>query len=363
MRIVAMVSLWLLPAWVWAVQLPPGFSLQTVSDRVPDARQMAWGAQGTLFVGSRKQGKVYALRDLDGDGHYETRDIIAKGLFMPSGIAFRDGALYVAAVNRILRFDDIEANLMDPTYEVAFDGLPSDSHHGWKFIRFDSSGRLIVPVGAPCNVCNRGRPYASLLALHLHKGHYEVLATGVRNSVGFDFHPRTGELFFSDNGRDHLGDDSPPDEINRLSTAGADFGFPFVHGNSVLDPQFRTSEDRLRAVQPPWFELQAHVAPLGVHFYRGTQFPAPYRQALFIAEHGSWNRSSKVGYRVTMLREDEQGAPQYQVVIDGWLDGEQPLARPVAFLEHPDGSLLISDDYNGAVYKLTYTDSPAHADR
>ncbi|TKB51416.1 sorbosone dehydrogenase family protein [Ferrimonas sediminicola] len=341
-----------------SVSLPPGFSLIQVAE-APNARQMAWGDNGTLFVGSRKAGKVHALQDRDGDGYYERRHLVAEGLYLPSGVAFRRGTLYVAAVNRILAFPRVEEHLGAPKSEVVFDGLPSDAHHGWKFIRFAPDGRLIVPVGAPCNICNPELPYASILALDLAKGDYQVLARGVRNSVGFDFHPDSGELFFSDNGRDLMGDDRPPDEINRLTTSGSHFGYPFLHGASVLDPQFKVGAGQQTRFQPPLYELQAHVAPLGIHFYRGEAFPESYRHALFIAEHGSWNRSRKVGYRVSVLTPQADGQWQYSVVIGPWLDGEQPLARPVAFLEHPDGSLLISDDYNGAVYKLTYNGMPA----
>lgn len=346
---------WLLLALpLQAATLPEGFTLTAVADNVPNARQMAWGQDGTLFVGSRKEGKVYALKDLDNNGEFETRYLIAEALFMPSGLAVKGADLYVAAVNRILRFPNIEKHLASPKMEVAFDGLPSDAHHGWKFIRFAPDGRLIVPVGAPCNICDEPSPYASILSLDLAKGQYQVIARGVRNSVGFDFHPQTGELYFSDNGRDMMGDDVPADEINRLSQHGAHYGYPYRHGKAVNDPDHVLPKALQGKLTEPLFELQAHVAPLGVYFYRGTQFPEAYRGALFIAEHGSWNRSKKVGYQVTALNVDTQ-PPQYRQVVTGWLDGERPLARPVAFVETSDGSLLISDDYNGAIYKLSYT--------
>lgn len=343
---------------VTSAQLPEGFSLTQVAE-ADNARQMAWGNRGTLFVGSRKAGKVHALQDLDDDGVYETRHLVAEGLYLPSGIAFRDNTLYVAAVNRILAFPDVENRLVAPKMKVVYDGLPSDAHHGWKFIRFAPDGRLIVPVGAPCNICNPELPYASIVALDLDRGQYEILARGVRNSVGFDFHPDSGDLYFSDNGRDLMGDDLPPDEINRLTTPGGHFGYPFLHGADVADPKFKASASQMAGFERPLWQLQAHVAPLGIHFYRGKAFPQAYRGGLFIAEHGSWNRSSKVGYQVSALLPQADGGWHYEVIIGPWLDGEQPLARPVAFLEHPDGSLLISDDYNGAVYKLTYNGMPA----
>lgn len=345
---------------VTQANLPEGFSLEVYVDGVENARQMAWGDKGTLFVGSRKAGKVHAVTDSDGDGRPDRVSVLADGLFLPSGIAFRDGDLYVAAVSQVLVYRDIEARLDAPGEpEVLVDDLPSDAHHGWKYLDFAPDGRLVVPVGAPCNICNPAEPYATILALDLERGRREVLARGVRNSVGFDFHPQTGELWFSDNGRDHLGDDAPSDEINRLEKVGSHFGYPYWHGGEVADPEFVPSAQMKADFVDPVARLQAHVAPLGVHFYQGEQFPARYRNALFIAEHGSWNRSSKVGYRISALIPDGGDNGGYEVVVDGWLDGQTPLARPVAFLPHPDGSLLISDDFKGRIYRLSYNPGDA----
>ncbi|WP_345316971.1 PQQ-dependent sugar dehydrogenase [Ferrimonas gelatinilytica] len=348
-------------AAVRSAKVPEGFSLSLYVDGVDNARQMAWGDLGTLFVGSRRAGNVYAIRH-DGGQPGEVQ-VLAKQLIQPSGLAFRDGTLYVAAVSRILAFDNVEAALADGrtvTPRVVTEDLPEDLHHGWKYLAFAPDGRLVVPVGAPCNICDPEAPYASILALDLDAEpvRREVLARGVRNSVGFDFDPMTGELVFSDNGRDHMGDDLPPDEINRLAQPGSHFGYPYWHGGVVADPEYPLPKSLEGKLVDPIARLPAHVAPLGVHFYRGSQFPSPWRGALLIAEHGSWNRSSKVGYRITALtdprgeRGEENGG--YRVLVDGWLDGETPLARPVALLPHPDGSVLISDDYHGRIFRLSY---------
>ncbi|SHH95081.1 PQQ-dependent sugar dehydrogenase [Ferrimonas marina] len=335
--------------------LPPGFELEVYVDGVENARQMAWGDKGTLFVGSRRAGKVHAIIDSNQDGHPDKVTVLAEDLTLPSGLAFKDGALYVAAVSTIYRWSDIEAKLADkPKPEVVYDQLPEDIHHGWKYIDFAPDGRLVVPVGAPCNICDRELPYATILALDLETGEREVLAKGVRNSVGFDFHPQSGELYFSDNGRDHMGDDMPPCEINHLTEVGSHFGYPYWHGGVIEDPEYPIPASLKGKMVDPIAQLQAHVAPLGVHFYRGEQFPAPWRGALLIAEHGSWNRSSKVGYRISALTFDGSDNSGYTVLVDGWLDGEEALARPVAFLPHPDGSILISDDDKGRIYRLSY---------
>ncbi|GAA4882070.1 PQQ-dependent sugar dehydrogenase [Ferrimonas pelagia] len=346
-------------------QLPPGFLLELYIDEVPNARQMAWGDQGTLFVGSRREGKVHAVLDSNNDGHPDRVTVLASDLTLPSGLAFQDGTLYVGAVSQILAFPAVETHLRDhpevqPEPQSVYDRLPQDRHHGWKYLAFAPDGRLIVPVGAPCNNCEPDEPYATILALDLASGEREILARGVRNTVGFDLHPDSGELYFSDNGRDMMGDDVPPDEINRLTVPGSHFGYPYWHGGAVADPEFALPNELKGTLIDPIARLPAHVAPLGVHFYRGKQFPELWQGALLIAEHGSWNRSSKVGYRITALT-DPTGAQGldnsgYRVLIDGWLDGDTPLARPAAILPHPDGSILISDDYHGRIYRLSYTD-------
>ena len=340
-----------------SIRLPAGFSIELVA-RVPNARAMAWGAGGTLFVGSRTDGRVHALT-WPGPGLVGTPRVwvVASGLAMPSGIAFRDGALYVAAVDRILRYDDIERRLdSPPAPSVVTDRYPSDRHHGWKFIAFGPDGKLYVPVGAPCNICEPDPDrYALISRIGADGSGYEVVARGVRNSVGFDFHPATGELWFTDNGRDWLGDDSPPDELNRVTRVGQHFGYPYCHGGTIADPQFggrRPCRDFVAPVQ----NLGPHVAGLGMRFYTGTQFPAAYRHQVFIAEHGSWNRSSRIGYRVTLVRLDAAGRTVgYETFAEGWLDHGSVWGRPADVIVAPDGSLLVSDDHAGAIYRIRYS--------
>lgn len=337
------------------LHLPPGFHINLYADSVPDARQLALGKQGTLFIGSREAGKVYAAVDADHNGVAEQVMLLAEHLTMPAGLAYRDGALYVAAVDRVLRYADIEAHLASPpTPQQVVGGLPTSQHHGWKFIAFGPDGALYVPVGAPCNICEPDFPYASILRIPTHGGEVTAIARGVRNSVGFDWHPLTGELWFADNGRDMLGDDLPHDEINRVTKAGQHFGYPYVHGGETLDPEFGAGH-RLDEFTPPAIKLDAHVAPVGLAFYRGTMFPAAYRNALLVAEHGSWNRSHKSGYRVMMATlKDDGTVASYEPFITGWLEGEESWGRPVAFATMDDGSLLISDDQAGVVYRVTY---------
>jgi glucose/arabinose dehydrogenase len=275
---------------------------------------------------------------------------------MPNGVAFRDGALYVAEVNRVLRFDRIESRLKNPPKPVVGnDSFPRDRHHGWKFIRFGPDGLLYVPVGAPCNVCLQKDPiYASITRMKADGTAREIFAHGIRNTVGFDWHPETKELWFTDNGRDWLGDDRPPDELNRAPKERLHFGFPFCHGKDIADPEFG-SQRKCDEFVPPVQELDPHVAALGMRFYDGATFPAEYRHQIFIAEHGSWNRSTPIGYRVTLVRLDGNKASKYEVFAEGWLRGTKPWGRPVDVQVMPDGALLVSDDEAGAIYRISYT--------
>jgi glucose/arabinose dehydrogenase len=276
---------------------------------------------------------------------------------MPNGVAFRDGALYVAEVNRVLRYDNIEANLRRaPEPVVVNDEFPQDEHHGWKFIRFGPDGQLYVPVGAPCNVCDsEDERYAALLRMQPDGTGLEVFAHGIRNTVGFDWHPETNELWFTDNGRDMLGDDVPPDELNHAPEPALHFGFPFCHGGDISDPEFGQSRS-CDEFTPPAQKLGPHVAALGMRFYTGTMFPEEYRNQIFIAEHGSWNRSEPIGYRVSLVRLDEDyHVTSYEVFAEGWLQEDGKFwGRPVDVLVMPDGSLLVSDDDSGAIYRITY---------
>jgi glucose/arabinose dehydrogenase len=335
------------------IKLPPGFEIGVFADNVPNARAMALGDKGTLFVGSMRAGKVYAVRSRDGKA-VETL-VVASGLNMPVGVAFHNGALYVSAVDRILRLDNIEDNLArPPSPQVVTDRLPSDTHHGWKFIAFGPDGMLYVPVGAPCNVCNPdSNRYANIMRMRADGSGLEVYARGVRNSVGFDWHPESRELWFTDNGRDMLGDDQPDCELNHAPKKDLHFGFPFCHGGDVADPEF----GQLHACAeftPPAVKLGPHVAPLGMRFYAGKMFPAAYKNNIFIAEHGSWNRSQKTGYRVVRVVPAPGRASRQEIFAEGWLQGQSAWGRPADVLEMPDGALLISDDQAGVVYRVKY---------
>ncbi|CAN0619394.1 GSDH domain-containing protein [Burkholderia multivorans] len=334
--------------------LPPGFHITLLSDAVPAAREMAWSPRGILYVGSM-EGRVHAL--VVRDGEVLAHHVIASGLMMPVGVAYRDGALYVSAVSRILRLDRIDSQLAAPPNPVVVtDALPTERHHGWKFIAFGPDGKLYLPTGAPCNVClvDRDR-YAIIARMNPDGSHREVVARGVRNTVGFAWHPDTGELWFTDNGRDMMGDDVPDDKLNRAPRAGLDFGFPFCHGGDTPDPEFG-SKDACRRYTGPVLKLGAHVASLGMRFYTGTMFPAAYRNNIFIAEHGSWNRSTKVGYRVMRVVASADGSHARQTpFVSGWLRADGSVwGRPADVLPLPDGSLLVSDDYAGAIYRVTY---------
>jgi len=340
-----------------AIRLRDGFSIEVLA-RVPNARQMALGDGNVVYIGSRSEGKVHALQL---DGHYRaTRTtVVASGLNMPVGVAFRDGNLYVSAVDRILRFDGIGRRVDNPPAPLTIrDDFPDERHHGWKFIAFGPDGRLYVPVGAPCNICKPDpERFAVITSMRPDGSDLRVFARGVRNSVGFDWQPGTGELWFTDNGRDLLGDDLPPDELNRAPQAGLHFGYPYCHGGTLADPEFGRERQCSEFAQPVQ-NLGAHVATLGMRFYRGRQFPESYRGQIFIAEHGSWNRFRKSGYRVTLVRVIGNRAVSYEPFATGWLQGESAWGRPADVLELPDGSLLVSDDLAGAIYRITY--SPAH---
>ena len=338
------------------LELRDGFEI-SVWARVPDARSLAIGERGTVFVGNRSKDSVWALRDADGDGVAESRWRIASGLAMPNGVAFRDGALYVAEVSRILRFDRIEESLDDPPQPVVvFDEYPTKEHHGWKFITFGPDGMLYVPVGAPCNVCLEDDPrFASITRMPPDGSRVEVFAEGVRNTVGFDWHPESGDLWFTDNGRDWLGNDIPPDEINRAAEPGMHFGFPFCHGGRISDPEFGDQRP-CEEFKSPEQRLGPHVAALGMRFYDGEMFPQKYRGQIIYAEHGSWNRVNKIGYRVAMIPLENGDPTGVKPFITGWLQGKKVWGRPVDVLVLPDGSMLISDDHAGAIYRVTYRD-------
>ena len=341
------------------LNLPEGFKIDTYAEGIDGARSMAMGENGTLFVGTRNEGKVYALKDTDGDFKVDEVYTIAEDLEQPNGVAFRDGALYVAAVSRLFRYPNIEQQLSSPSEpELIYDDYPTEFHHGWKYIAFGPDGKLYVPVGAPCNICERSAEderFATITRMDADGTNREIYAKGVRNTVGFTWHPSTGEMWFTDNGRDLMGDDIPPCELNRITQPGQHFGYPYCHAGTIKDPEFGDQfpcSDFVAPVQP----LGPHVAPLGIKFDTGSMFPAEYKGHAFIAEHGSWNRSSKIGYRVTLVKLENNQAVGYEPFIDGWLDEEKQEAfgRPVDLLFLNDGSLLISDDVGDAIYRVVY---------
>jgi len=341
--------------------LPPGFHIEVYATNVPGARELALGANGTVFAGSREEGNVYALVDADHDNRAEKVIVLAKGLDEPSGIAFRDGDLYIGAISRILKLPAIESHLdAPPKPEVVTDKLPKEDGHGWKFLAFGPDGRLYVPIGAPCNVCEVDGAHGKIISMKPDGSDWQDVALGVRSSVGFDWQPGTNAFFFTDNGRDNLGDDLPSDELNRVGKPGEHFGFPYCHQGDTLDPEFGKGKS-CADYTPPVLKLGAHVASIGMRFYTGTMFPESYRNAAIIAEHGSWNRSKKSGYRVMSVRLDGDRVVDYTPLVDGFQHNEKTSGRPADVMVMPDGALLIADDYTGAVYRLTYKAAEAAA--
>ncbi|WP_420601802.1 PQQ-dependent sugar dehydrogenase [Flagellimonas sp.] len=342
------------------LNLPEGFKIDIFAEGIDGARSMAMGDNGTLFVGTRNEKTVYAIQDLDGDYRAERIMALDTTLEVPNGVAFKDGALYVAEVGRLLKYPNIEEQLANPPKpEVVYDDYPTEFHHGWKYIAFGPDDKLYVPVGAPCNICDSttvDKRYATITRMDADGSNREIYAKGVRNSVGFTWHPDTNEMWFTDNGRDLMGDDVPPCEFNRIAEAGQHFGYPYCHGGTVKDPEFGDQFPCSDFV-PPVQAMGAHVAPLGVKFYTGGMFPEQYKGQAFIAEHGSWNRSSKVGYRISLVKLEDNQAVGYETFMDGWLDEEKQEAfgRPVDVLFLEDGSLLISDDLADAIYRVSYS--------
>lgn len=336
------------------IKLPEGFEIELFAAGVKNARSMALSPKGTLFVGTRGEGKVYALRDKDGDHKADELFVLAEGLKMPNGVALHNGDLYVAEVSRILRFPDIEDNLSEPGEpEVVFDQYPTETHHGWKYIAFGPDGKLYVPVGAPCNICkSEDEVFASITRMNPDGTGMEVVQHGIRNTVGFTWHPKTGELWFTDNGRDWMGDDEPYCELNRAPEDGMHFGYPYCHQGDLPDPEFGSQRD-CSEFTPPAKQLGPHVAPLGLEFYTKHQFPEAFRQ-LYIAEHGSWNRSKKIGYRVMMAVMEGDEVKAYQPFAEGWLKDGEVWGRPVDVEMMPDGSMLVSDDFADAIYRISY---------
>ena len=352
------------------IKLPPGFKIEIYAENLTYARSMALSPDGTLYVGTRRPfetldspngSALYAIVDKNNNNHAEASEIyvIAQGLNNPNGVAFKDGSLYVAQINRIIRFDDIEAQLASPKEPVTIKELPEYLMHGWRYIGFGPDGKLYLAMGANCNVCQHNDELnATIVRMNPDGSDMEIFAKGVRNSVGFDWDPATGELWFTDNGRDLLGNDVPSDELNHAPVQGLNFGFPTCHSGSIPDPDLGSDTNyTCNTMVPPSWMMGPHVAPLGMRFYTGTQFPEEYRGQIFIAEHGSWNRDAPIGYRLALVRLQNNTAVGHEVFAEGWLQNKTAWGRPVDMQTLKDGSMLVSDDMNGVIYRISYNSS------
>ena len=348
------------------IVLPDGFKIEIYASDVENARSMTVSPSGTVFVGNRKSDNVFALIDENKDGKVDKKYLITDKLKnMPNGVAFHEGDLYVAEVNKIWVFKDIENKLKlidengfypeDPI--LITDDFPSDKHHGWKYIAIGPDNKLYVPVGAPCNICeSRDEIYSTITRMDLDGSNREIYARGVRNTVGFTWNKETGEMWFTDNGRDMLGDNYPPCELNKVTKPDQHYGYPYCHGGDISDPEFGSKyacEDFIKPMQ----NLGPHVAPLGLKFYDGDMFPEEYKGDIFIAEHGSWNRTKKIGYRITRVKIKDNKSVGYEPFISGWLEKDinDAWGRPVDIVILKDGSMLISDDYANVIYRVTYS--------
>jgi len=339
------------------IKLPPGFKIEIFAENIDNARSMALSPDGTLYVGTRDKGDVYAIKDTDGDYKADKVYTLATGLRMPNGVAFKDGDLYIAEVSKISKLVDIEKNLDNPpALTTVYDEYPTDGHHGWKYISFGPDGKLYVPVGAPCNICESDKIYASITRIDPDGSNMEVVQNGVRNTVGFTWHPDSKELWFTDNGRDMMGDDMPACELNYAPQDGMHFGYPYCHQGDTPDTKFgdkRPCSDFTAPAQ----NLGAHVAPLGLEFCISPMFPAKYQKQILIAEHGSWNRSKKSGYVISLVTLDENNkATSYSTFAEGWLNkaDDSVWGRPVDLEFLPDGSMLVSDDHADMIYRISY---------
>src|SRR5579859_93653 len=333
--------------------LPKGFKIEVWASGVLAARQMAWGDKGTLFVGPFGLGNVYAIKDNGGKKEVKT---ILKGLNMPTGLAFRDGALYVIAVNKLIRYDNAEDNLDKLGQgKVVYDDMPSYAAHGWKYIAVDKDGWFYIPFGPPFNIGIPPTSVSQIRRVDPKTGNAELVALGVRNSVGGDVDPRTGKYWFTENARDWMSDDTPSDKLNMISKLGEHFGYPYCHQGDLPDPKFAMGH-KCSEFTAPVLNLGAHVAPLGMKFYTGNQFPAEYKNAILIAEHGSWNRHKYQGARIKRVIVDPDGKnAKQEIFASGWIEGDQGyLGRPDDIILDKDGSILVSDDWAGAIYRISY---------
>lgn len=335
------------------IKLPPGFKAEVWASDVLDARGLRQGDKGTVFVSSLfVAGKIYAVVDKGGKREVKT---LAEKLFLPNGIEFHKGSLYVATPKDITRYDDIENRLDAPPAPVmVYDKLPGEVPHGWKFIKVGPDGKLYVPIGAPCNICEPGSGFAKITRMNLDGSGVEDVALGVRNTVGFDFDPKNGELWYTNNGRDWLSEDLPNDSLNHVTKKGQHFGFPYCHQGNFADPEFGWGKDCRQFAQPALL-TGAHAGTLGMRFYTGRQFPKKYQGAIFIARHGPWNRTQKYAADVVVAWPDGKGGiAKMEPFLTGLVENNEYLGRPVDVLVLKDGSLLVSDDHNGAIYRISY---------
>jgi glucose/arabinose dehydrogenase len=336
------------------IKLPPGFKIDVWASGVLAARQMAWGDKGTLFVGSFGLGNVYAITD---DNGKKTVKTIIKGLKMPTGLAYLNGALYVVDIDKLYKYDDPEAHLdnLGPG-KVVYDDMPSYVAHGWKYIAVDKDGWFYLPFGPPFNIGIPPTSVSQIRRVDPKTGNAELVALGVRNSVGGDVDPRSGRYWFTENARDWLGDDVPSDKLNMVAKLGEHFGYPYCHQGDIPDPKFAMGH-KCSEFTPPVVKLGAHVAPLGMKFYTGSQFPASYKNAILIAEHGSWNRHKYQGARIVKVTVDPDGKnAKEEVFASGWVEGDQTyLGRPDDIILNKDGSILVADDWAGAIYRISYS--------
>jgi glucose/arabinose dehydrogenase len=337
------------------LKMPPGFKVEIYAE-VPGARQMALGTTGNVFVGTRGS-KVYAVVDKDKDRKAEEVITLMDDLTVGNGVAMHEGSLYVAEQHRITRYGAVDFDLNLPFMEmreVIYDKLPNKAHHGWRYLTFGPDNKLYASIGAPCNICDPKGIEASIIRMDPDGSNMEVFAKGIRNSVGMDFQPGANVLHFTNNGVDMLGDDIPHDELNAAPKAGMHFGFPFYAGGHAQHPDWKDKKPP-QAVTYPVAEFQAHSANLGFKFYTGKQFPKAYQGNAIIAQHGSWNRSKPVGYQLMRVIFDEKNqVEKSEVFIDGWLNNGEIWGRPTDVLQLADGSLLVSDDYNDVIYRVSY---------
>jgi glucose/arabinose dehydrogenase len=336
------------------IKVPAGFKVELWAHGMPGVRMMTRGSKGTIWAGTRIIGRVYEIKDKDG---VRTHRILAEKLVQPNGVAFQGGSLYVAAINRVFRYEGIEDNPnVKPVELTAQFKLPPDAHHNWKFMAFGPDSKLYIQVGSPCNICEPTEEYGQIRRYIADGSGMEVVARGVRNTVGFDFHPQTGEVWFTDNGRDWMGDDGPQDELNRVAKIGAFFGFPYCHANGIPDRDIK-KKDPCKGVTLPVALMGPHAAALGMRFYSGSMFPKEYVNSIFVARRGSWNRNKPFGFDVANVRATADGKnAKVTPFMTGFMDPKEGKfwGRPVDVLQLPDGSLLVSDEQVGAIYRVSY---------